>query len=160
MVKNAQELGRGINGNSRLFAGVPRGSGTLKEMERNGETQNRRSGSRVGVNDGWGCSSVKGGVERIYLRQYYQQQDNGYRKPQQEQPGWGNGPPQHFDMFRQTPAEVNPLKDPSGWNPAPIGKLGGEARLEGRMPEIVFDAVHKLSKHQKIGSVPLSVSFC
>ncbi len=90
---------------------MPRGAGALKEMERNGETQNRRSGSRVGVNDCWGRSSVKGSVERICLRQHHQQQDDEYRKPQQEQPGWGNCPPRHSDMFRQTPAEVNPQKD-------------------------------------------------
>ena len=104
MVKNAQELRRGIDYDSRLFVGMPRGGGTLKEIERNGETQNRRSGSRVGVNDSWCRSSVKGGVERIYLRQHHKQQDDEDRKPQQEQPGWGNCPPRHSDMFRQTPA--------------------------------------------------------
>jgi len=51
--KNAQELRRGIDRDSRLFVRMPRGDGALKEMERNGETQNRRSGSRVGVNDCW-----------------------------------------------------------------------------------------------------------
>jgi hypothetical protein len=53
------------------------------------------------------------------LRQHHQQQDDEYRKPQQEQLGWGNSPPRHSDMFRQTPAEVNPQKDPNGCNPAP-----------------------------------------
>jgi len=90
---------------------MPRGAGAWKEMERNGETQNRWSGSRVGVNDCWGRSSVKGSVERIYLRQHHQQQEDEYRKTQQQQPGWGNRPTQHSDMFRQAPAEVNPPKD-------------------------------------------------
>jgi hypothetical protein len=111
MVKNAQELRRGIDRDSRRLVRMPRGAGALKEMERNGETQNRRSGSRVGVNDCGGRSSVKGSVERICLRQQHQQQDDEYRKPQHEQPGWGNCPPRHSDMFRQTPAEVNPQKD-------------------------------------------------
>jgi hypothetical protein len=92
MVKNAQKLRRGIDRHSRLFVRMLQLDGALKEMERNGETQNRRSGSRVGVYDCWGRSSVKGSVKRIYLRQHNQQQDDEYPKPQQEQPGWGNCP--------------------------------------------------------------------
>jgi hypothetical protein len=38
------------------------------------------------------------------LRQHHKQQDDEDRKPQQEQPGWGNCPPRHSDMFRQPPA--------------------------------------------------------
>jgi hypothetical protein len=91
---------------------MPRADGALKEMERNGETQNRRSGSRAGVNRCWGRSSVKGSVERIYLRQHHQRHDDEYGKPQQEQPGRGNCPPRHAAMFRQAPAEVNPKKTP------------------------------------------------
>ena len=95
VVKNAQELRRGIDGDSRLLVRMPRADGALKEMERNGETQNRRSGSRAGVNRCGGGSSVKGSVERIYLRQHHQHHDDEYRKPQQEQPGRGNCPPRH-----------------------------------------------------------------
>jgi hypothetical protein len=160
MVKNAQELRRGIAYDSRLFVGMPRGGGTLKEIERNGETQNRRSGSRGGVNDDWGCSSVKGGVERIHLRQHHQQQDNGYRKPQQEQPGWGNGPPQHSDMFRQTPAEVNPLKDPSGWNPVPISQTEPPCQVAAADSPLWRSGAYKLLNDQeKCGCVPLGVLF-
>jgi hypothetical protein len=90
---------------------MPRADGALWEMERNGETQNRRSGSRVSVNNCWGGSSVKGSVERIHLRQHHQHHDDEYRKPQQEQLGCGNCPPRHAAMFRQAPAEVNPQKD-------------------------------------------------
>src|ERR1700680_354826 len=50
--------------------------GALKEMERNGETQNRRSGSRVGMCDCWGRSSVKGSVKRIYSRQHSSKMTN------------------------------------------------------------------------------------
>ena len=53
-VKNAQELRRGIDRDSRRFVRRPRGDGALNEMERNGATQNRRSGSRAGVNHCWG----------------------------------------------------------------------------------------------------------
>ena len=81
MVKNAQELRRGIDRHNRLFVRMPQGHGALEEMERNGETQNRRSGSRFGVYDCWGRSSVKGSVKRIYFRQHHQQQDDEYRKP-------------------------------------------------------------------------------
>ena len=113
-MKNAQELGSGMDSDGRVFVGIPRGGdGALKEVERNCQAQNRRSGSGVGVDDRWGRTTVKSSVERIHLRQYYQQQDNGYTKPQQEQTAWGNGPPQHSDMFRQTPGEVNPLKAPN-----------------------------------------------
>ena len=113
-----------MDGDSRLFVRMPRADGALKEMERNGETQNRRSGSRAGVKRCWGRSSVKGSVERIYLRQHHQHRDDEYGKSQQEQPGRGNCPPRHAAMFRQAPAEVNPQKDspkkdPSGRNPAP-----------------------------------------
>jgi hypothetical protein len=126
-VKNAQELRRGIDHDRRLFVRMPRGHGTLKEMEPNGATQNRRSGSRAGVNNCWGRSSLKGSVGRIYLRQHHQQQDDEYPKPQQEQPGSGNSPPRHSGMFRQTPGEVNPpkdspQKDPNGCNPPPGGQ--------------------------------------
>ena len=112
VVKNAQDPRRGIDGDSRLFVRMPRADGALKEMERNGETQNRRSGSRAGVNRCWGRSSVKGSVERIYLRQHHQHHDDEYGKSQQEQPGRGNCPPRHAAMFRQAPAEVNPKKTP------------------------------------------------
>jgi len=107
---------------------MPRADGALKEMERNGETQNRRSGSRVGVNNCWGRSSVKGSVERIYLRQHHQHHDDEYGKSQQEQPGRGNCPPRHAAMFRQPPAEVNPPKETLvGGNPRLASKLNWEA---------------------------------
>ena len=133
MVKNALDLRRGIDGDSRLFVRMPRwADGALKEMERNGETQNRWSGSRAGVNRCWGRSSVKGSVERIYLRQHHQHHDDEDRKPQQEQPGRGNCPPRHAAMFRQAPAEVNPKKTPSkktlvGGSPRLASKLNWEA---------------------------------
>jgi hypothetical protein len=84
------------------------------------------------------------------LRQHHQQQDNGYRKPQQEQPGWGNGPPQHSDMFRQTPAEVNPLKDLSGWNPVPIRQTEPPCQVaSGRFSVVAFRRLQAFERPRK-----------
>jgi len=139
VVKNAQDLRRGIDGDSRLFVRMPKwADGALKEMERNGETQNRRSGSRAGVNRCWGRSSVKGSVERIYLRQHHQHHDDEDRKPQQEQPGRRNCPPRHAAMFRQTPAEVNPQKDPPKKT-----LVGGSPRLASKLNWEACDLAHR-----------------
>jgi hypothetical protein len=96
--------------------------GALKEMERNGETQNRRSGSRVGVYDCWGRSSVKGSVKRIYSPQHSSKMTNTPNPNKNSRAGGivhRDIPICSARRPRTSIPEKTPQADPHGWNPEP-----------------------------------------